>query len=114
MVGPSAEDNNRRLRDTYLEAAKVWATKHASVFAPVKFAVQHFSVDKNIDLTIPLELEGVTITLGLSIRVLGIELDPRLIYLPHVRRVEATAAKRIGCLKAITGSTWGMSLADMR
>lgn len=34
--------------------------------------------------------------------------------MPHLRKIEATAQKRIGCLKAIAGSTWGFPLADMR
>lgn len=111
--GSSVEDNNRKLQDTF-GLARDWAQKHASVFAPSKFAVHHFTADKRIDVTVPLKIDRAVIIPGPSIRVLGVQLDSRLTFLPHVRQVEATATKRIGCMKAIAGSTWGMSLADMR
>ena len=114
VIGTSAEENCEELQRVYPIIAKPWAQQHASVFSPAKFAVHHFTAEKNLAVDAPLELEGAVIKPEQSIRVLGVHLDSHLIFMPHLRKVEATAQKRIGCLKAIAGSTWGLPLSDMR
>ena len=114
VTGNSTEDNCNLLRKAYEEVAKPWAAKHASVFAPTKFAVQHFALDNKIKVDTPLTIDDATTVPEQSIRVLGVHLDPRLSFIPHMRHIEAKAGQRIGAMRAIAGSTWGMSLANMR
>jgi ribonuclease HI len=113
VIGNSAEENARALE---LEVAKAeqWAKTHASVFAPDKFAIQHFSKDDEQDISAPITIRGIVKAPEECIRVLGVWFDSRLTFIPHLRKMEKTATKRLGALSAITGSTWGFSLREMR
>src|SRR5204862_2308410 len=109
----SAEANCQRI-ENMLETAYQWADQHASVFAPEKFVITHFCKDKKQDLTAKLHTRGITIEPAETIRVLGIHLDSWLTFLPHARKLESAATKRLGAMAAIAGSTWGFSLIDMQ
>lgn len=113
VVGNSAEENSRQLE---LEVAKAerWAKAHASVFAPDKFAIQHFSKDKAQDISAPITIRNVVKEPKDSIRVLGVWFDSRLTFLPHLAKIEDTATKRLGAFSSITNSTWGYTVTDMR
>ena len=80
----------------------------------VQFYSCHFCKDKKQDLTAKLHTQGITVEPAEAIKVLGIHLDSRLTFLPHARKLEETATKRLGAMAAIAGSTWGFSLTDMR
>ena len=111
--GESTEANCRTLETVYQSAAR-WAISHASVFAPEKFALMHFTKDDTQDIGAAMHLGEVEVKPSESIRVLGIHLDAQLSYATHLRHIEATASKRLNGLQGIAGSTWGFSLMDVR
>ena len=47
-------------------------------------------------------------------KYLGVVLDKRLKFHKHLRDMEKKATTRLSALQALTGSTWGISLEDMR
>ena len=114
VKGETAQENCETLQRIYRWKVKPWATAHASVFAPEKFALVHFTKKKGVDLSAHLQLDHHDIAPSPHARVLGVILDSHLTYEPHLRRIEATATKRLNCLQALCGSTWGFTLLDTR
>lgn len=99
-----------------------WARKHASVFAVDKWELLHFAHKRDKkkagDLTLPLELPQpnggtITITPKAKARYLGVILDPDLNWSEHIKHIEEKTIKSIAALQAISGSTWGVTRADM-
>lgn len=115
IIGPSAEANNAELARLYEQRICPWAEQHCAVFNPDKFALMHFTRDKKQDINAPLHLAGsITLQPVQELRMLGIWLDPKLNWSAHRRHVEASSLKKLNCMQALCGSTWGFSLSDVR
>ena len=115
VVGKTPEGNCRRLEQLYQERCKPWAGQHASVFAPAKFELLHFSPRAGEhDLKAEISLQGLTVSPGDSVRVLGVRLDSHLTWSAQVGHVQQAAVKSINVLRGLGGSTWGLRLGDLR
>ena len=55
-----------------------------------------------------LRLEGQQISPKSDIRVLGVQLDSKLRWKPHLRAIEAKLVYLVNALRTITGSIWGL------
>ena len=98
-----------------LERAQQWANKHASVFAPEKFQLVHFTRARTrIDTTRPVRTSWGDIKPKETCKYLGLTLDSTLQWKAHIDSVKDKVTKTINAMEAIGGSTWGTSLADMR
>ncbi|KAH8748293.1 hypothetical protein F5882DRAFT_250546, partial [Hyaloscypha sp. PMI_1271] len=91
-----------------------WASKHASIFAPNKFQLTHHTRRRRINLTQPVTIDQKTIAPGKASKYLGLTIDGELNWKLHIEEVKVKATKSIGALTSLAGSTWGMSLKDIR
>ncbi|MCP3664990.1 MAG: reverse transcriptase family protein, partial [Gammaproteobacteria bacterium] len=66
--------------------------------------------NKNIELKFG---EDIIEMVG-SIRYLGLDLDQKLTFEEHIRRVTSKAQQRLGIIKMMTGTTWGLDLTQLR
>jgi hypothetical protein len=98
---------------TTLGLAKQWASKHASIFAPEKFQLTHHTRRRHMDTTKSVLIDGGSITPRTS-RYLDLTMDEELKWNIHIQEIKTKATKSIGALASLAGSTWGMSLKDMR
>jgi ribonuclease HI len=121
-TGKTTEETNRKLT-TLHERAEAWAKRHASVFAPAKYEViyfmkrktKRFKQETGRELTLPMR-DGTThiVTPSPTVRYLGVWLDNKLTGEGHIEKIEASVSKSVAALAAITGSTWGITMEQMR
>ena len=120
--GDTIPENYHRLRLLHSEA-EIWQRKHASVFSLSKYGLinmvrqlpgstRHNPAD--IRLTETLHIAGTEIRPTESLRYLGVHLDPDLSRSAHLSQLEAKATRLIAALSSIAGSTWGMSILNLR
>jgi ribonuclease HI len=111
----TTEENCRRLKQVHAEC-EAWARKHASMFALSKYTLLHLTKKpKDFDLNQELELgEGRTIKPTRQAKYLGFTLDTSLLWNSHLESLRVKAHNSLKMLSRITGSTWGMSLLNLR
>ena len=144
VTSPSYQTNCRVLERMH-DALMSWAVPNSVVFAPSKYAVMHFRRPQSHSPgyeSIP-RIEGLTqAALKRNLRVLGVEIDDRLGWGPHVevvrrrkkekriyhetvadaafflltvgRQIQARVRQAMKKLKRISGSVWGVGLERMR
>ena len=114
VTGASAAANCHILQTLHTEA-EAWASKHASVFAPAKYELIHFTNrPEDHDTSAELVLRSNRVTPSRTCRVLGVILDSQLDFETHIRHIEAKVMTSLGVLAAIAGSAWGFGLKDLR
>ena len=114
VTGTSAEVNCQVLQTLHTEA-ETWARRHASVFAPTKYELIHFTNrPREHDTSAELTLRASKVSPSRTCRVRGVILDSQLDFETHIRHIEAKATTSLGGLAAIAGSTWGFGLRDLR
>src|SRR6266536_3108620 len=85
-----------------------WAVRHGATFAQKKYELIHLTRHpKRFNMAASLRLEQCNVDPKTQIRVLGIELDTKLRWGPHVRKVQQKIIKQSMALHRITASTWG-------
>lgn len=118
--GPNAQANCRTLEAVYPKL-RDWADRHASVFAPEKFKLMHFSKptrrnkkDGANDMSARANIEGTTLEPQDSARLLGIALDSQLSWKPHLQNIEANATSKIAAIRSLGNSAWGLEMQAVR
>jgi ribonuclease HI len=100
---------------TILDKAQRWATTHASVFAPDKFQLTHFTRSrKRINVDAPIQTEWGEIKPSPTCKYLGLTLDIKLKWREHIETVRQKATRTVHMLSSLGSSTWGVRLQDMR
>ncbi|KAL5371116.1 hypothetical protein PMIN02_013118 [Paraphaeosphaeria minitans] len=98
-----------------LQKAQQWANTHASVFAPDKFQLTHFTrARKKIDINHPIETIWGEIKPRPNCKYLGLMMDAKLTWKPHIEEIRRKATKTVNALSNLGSSTWGASLIDLR
>jgi hypothetical protein len=98
-----------------LERAQRWASTHASVFAPNKFQLTHFTRSrKRVNTETPIQTEWGEIRPEATCKYLGLTMDTKLHWKQHTEAIRRKATKTINALSCLGGSNWGVSLMDMR
>jgi hypothetical protein len=98
-----------------LEKAQQWASKHASVFAPSKFQLTHFTRSrKRIGTETPIQTEWGEIQPEATCKYLGLTMDAKLHWKEHTEEIGRKATKTVNALSCLGGSDWGASLLDLR
>lgn len=98
-----------------MELAEQWATKHASVFAPSKFQLTHFTrTRQKFNIECQVVIAEQAIIPSTKSKYLGMTLDSALNWKQHIRGIKIKATKSIGALASLAGATWGASLLDLR
>jgi ribonuclease HI/retron-type reverse transcriptase len=100
---------------TTLEKAQRWATTHASVFAPDKFQLTHFTRSrKRINIDASIQTEWGEIKPSPTCKYLALTLDAKLRWKEHVETIRQKATRTVHTLSSLGSSTWGVRLQDMR
>jgi ribonuclease HI len=116
----STKQNCKTLAEIH-EKAKKWGAQHASKFDESKYQLVHFTrrterhrkmEDHNQNQEV--QLNNITIKAEASVKYLGVIMDNKLRWKDHIRHAEAKATKSIGAMAAISRSTWGATLLDIR
>lgn len=114
VYSKSVGENNRLLSRLHSRALN-WANRHGAKFNPKKYELLHCSrATKKHDLSIPLQLEGLTIDAKPEIRVLGVQLDSKLQWHQHIKKVETKIESSMRALTSLTASTWGVTFGKAR
>ncbi|SLM39698.1 Reverse transcriptase domain [Lasallia pustulata] len=101
----------RRIHDRCLD----WADRHGAVFAPAKYDLIHFTrTPKHFNMGASIRLGNQEIAPKVTARVLGAQLDQKLKYVQHVNFIQEQAASTERAIARLAGSTWGVSMLDMR
>jgi ribonuclease HI len=112
--GKTTEQTCETLSRT-LEKAQHWARTHASVFAPNKFQLTHFTRSrKRINIETPIQTEWGEIRPEATCKYLGLTMDAKLHWKEHTEETRRKATKTVNALSCLGGSNWGASLIDLR
>jgi ribonuclease HI len=100
---------------TILDKAQRWATTHASVFAPDKFQLTHFTRSrKRINVDASIQTDWGEIKPSPTCKYLGLTLDTKLKWREQVETIRQKATRTVHMLSSLGSSTWGVRLQDMR
>ncbi|KAH7111274.1 hypothetical protein B0J11DRAFT_415662, partial [Dendryphion nanum] len=92
-----------------------WAGTHASVFAPDKFQLTHFTRSRTrIDTSRPIQTTWGEVKPRATCKYLGVTMDSKLYWREHIEGIRQKATKTVNALSCLAGSTWGVSFLDMR
>ena len=113
-VGKDTESNCRVLERVH-RGCIAWARHHGAAFTPHKYELMHLTRSpKRFNMTAGVNLEGVNKEPQQSVRILGVLLDSKLRWGPHVKRTTEKAAQQGHALTAVAGSTWGATFDKAR
>jgi hypothetical protein len=105
--GDSTERNCERLAQIH-DKCLHWARRHGASFAPAKYELIHLTrATKKFNLEASLKIGNQVIKPKSHIRILGVQLDTKLQWGPHLEKLEANMTRRIMALTKLTASTWG-------
>ena len=112
--GKSTEENCKTLEAIHRQC-ETWASRHGSVFAPTKYELIHLSRNpKRFNMTASINIASTEIEPKTDIRVLGLQIDTKLKWGPHVRKTQEKMVKQSMALTKISTSTWGATFAKAR
>ena len=101
----STEDNCRVLHKAHDICLK-WARTHGATFAPKKYELVHLTRSpKRFNMEASLDFNEVKIDPSPSIRVLGLHVDTKLRWGPHIAQLTARAVGQKRALECLAGST---------
>ena len=108
VVGNSTESNCWTLEHVH-RGCKQWVDCHGATFTPHKYELMHLTRSpKKFNMAVGVDLGGgVTKAPQPTVQILGVLLDTKLWWGPHVKRTVEKAAQQSWALSAIMGSTWG-------
>ncbi|TKA66906.1 hypothetical protein B0A55_11660 [Friedmanniomyces simplex] len=92
-----------------------WTRTHGAKFAPEKYQLMHFTRrPKKFNMQATVQIPKFQAGPVPVMRILGIHLDPKLKWGPHVRLTAAKAASHMASVTRLTRSTWGATFAQAR
>ena len=114
IYGINTEKNCRILKKVHKLCAK-WANTHEAEFASFKYELIHLTRNvKKFNMKAMINIEDIVIELKSNIRVLRLQIDFRLKWDPHVKKIQTKMSKQKLALSRLTVSTWGATLAKIR
>lgn len=112
--GRSTEDNCRTLSRVH-DTCTRWARTHGATFAPEKYELIHLTRKPGrFNMTAGLRIDSADIQPKTDIRILGVQLDTKLRWGPHLREVEGKNATQMLAMSRLGASTWGATFARAR
>ena len=112
--GLSTEANCKTLERIH-HSCETWAKRHGSEFAPAKYELIHLVRNpKKFNMSASINIANVNIQPKTDIRVLGLQIDDKLRWGPHVKKIQAKMTKQTLALTRLTASTWGATFAKAR
>jgi hypothetical protein len=84
-----------------------WAIRHEFVFVSIKYELIHFIKNsKKFDMMITIKIDSNTIQSRIDIRVLDVQIDTRLKWDSHVRKIQEKMTKQIMILTKLSIFIW--------
>jgi hypothetical protein len=112
--GGSTERNCKILEETHRKCEE-WAATHGAKFAPDKYEIMHLTrTPRRFNLKATPILGGLRKEPKGNIRVLGVQIDAKLRWGPHMAKVREKAASQLLATSRITASTWGAGFAKAK
>ena len=112
--GTSTESNCRTLERAHMICQK-WATKHGASFAPKKYELIHLTRSpKKFHMGAEVDLSQHQIHPKAQLKTLGIWIDGKLRWGPHIKETQAKIASQSVALTKIATPTWGATLNKAR
>ena len=84
-----------------------WTTSHGFTFSHQKTVTMHFTRKRGVFPPLDLKLHTDDIPQVQETKFLGIILDPKLSWLPHLKYLRTSCFKTLDILKCISSSHWG-------
>lgn len=110
----TTEENCRHLEQLH-DKCMVWAKSHGVKFAPEKYQMMHFSrARKRHNLTAPMVIQTHIQKPQDSLRILGIQFDPKLNWDSHIKSINLKTAAHLQVMRRLTQSTWGANFQKSR
>jgi nickel-dependent lactate racemase len=98
----SIEKNCRNLERMH-KLCERWTIRHKFVFVSIKYELIHFIKNsKKFDMTITSKIDSNTIQSRINIRVLDVQIDTRLKWDSHVRKIQEKMTKQIMILTKLS------------
>jgi exonuclease III len=112
--GDSTERNCRTLERIHKECEE-WSRTHGAKFAPKKYELIHFAKSpRGFNMQASIKISEIEKTAKDHVRVLGVQVDSKLKWRPHIARIEKKFAKQSLAISRISTSTWGASFKMAR
>ncbi len=110
----STNENCRSLKRVHKFCEK-WATRHEFLFVSIKYELIHFIKNsKKFDITVTIKIESSTIQSKIDIRILKIQIDIRLKWDSHVRKIQKKMIKQFMILTKMSTFTWDVIFRKTR
>jgi hypothetical protein len=103
VVGDDIRQNTKAIQDTIIPYAEQWARRSGATFEADKTSLIHFTRKAALDEPLNLSFGDAEVTLSLSVKVLGVTLDIRLVMDKHISKVMTKGVKACTLLQAIKG-----------
>jgi hypothetical protein len=116
-------DENCRNLERMHKLCEQWAIRHKFVFTSIKYELIHFIRNlKKFDMTITIKIDSNTFQSRIDIRILDVQIDTRLKWDSHVRKIQEKMTKQIMIFtklsifiwKAIFRKTWMLYIFVVR
>lgn len=112
--GRSTRDTCDTLTKAHREC-EAWAKTHGATFAPQKYELIHLTRQpRRHDMAASITIQGNAVTPQADIRILGMRIDSKLRWGPHLTQIEKKHAKQMLALSTLGASTWGATFARAR
>ena len=97
----------RRIQIAINNAAQ-WTMLHGFTFSPrKKTASMHFTKKRGVFPNPELSMRGNPIRFTREMKFLGLTLDPKLSYIPHLKILKGRCLKALDLIKCLSRKTWG-------
>ncbi len=107
-------ENSRTLQTVHKHCLE-WARRHGASFAPEKYVLVHFTKARiKHNSACPLILPTATIHPSPQARVLGVILNKKLSWQPHLQHIQSKLATQTNVLSRLTAPTWSVSVWVLR
>jgi len=110
----STEENCEILTKVHQQCQQ-WARMHGACFAPAKYELIHLTrTPKRFNMKACIDINGCQINAKADIRVLGVQIDTKLVWGAHIKKIEAKMITQMQALNRLGASTWGATFARAR
>ena len=112
--GKTTEGNCQTIQRVHRECM-AWADTHGATFAPHKYELLHLARrSRRFNMQASVDLPQVSIGPKTELRILGLQIDGKLNWGPHLRRIRTKMETQILGLTRVATSTWGATLNKAR
>ena len=112
--GGSIERNYKILEETHRKYLD-WAAIYSAKFTPEKYEVIHLTrTPRRFNITAAPIFGTVRLDTKQHIRVLGVQIDTKLRWGPHMAKVKEKTVSQLLALGRITALTWGAGFAKAK